>query len=157
MQRRGFTLIELLVTLAIVAMLALLVAPVAETAVQRSKEAELRHALREIRDALDAYKKASDEGHITRAARDTGYPKTLAVLVDGVEDAKSPKKNKIYFLRRIPADPMSGEDGEANPESAWGKRAYASEASDPQEGEDVYDVYSKSTQTGLNSVPYKKW
>ena len=152
----GFTLIELLVTLAIVALLALFTVPVAEVAVQRASEAELRHALREIRDAIDAYKVAGDEGRIVRTLQSQGYPKTLAELVDGVEDAKDPKKGKLYFLRRIPRNPLD-TSGAANAEDTWGKRAYASEPAAPQEGEDVYDVFVPSDAVGLNGVPYRQW
>lgn len=153
---RGFTLIELLVTLAIVAVLALFSVNVAEVAVQRVSEAELRHALREIRDGIDAYKVASDEGRVLRTAQSSGYPASLQTLVDGVEDAKDPKKNKIYFLRRIPRNPMD-DNPAADPADTWGKRAYASEPEDPQEGDDVYDVFVPSETVGLNGVPYKKW
>jgi len=153
---RGFTLIELLVTLAIVAVLALFTVPVAEVAVQRSDEAELRRALREIRDAIDAYKAASDEGRIVRVVGASGYPKDLALLVDGVEDAKDPKKAKIYFLRRIPPNPMAPGHAD-DPAAGWGKRAYASDPADPQEGDDVYDVFVRGEGVGLNGVPYRKW
>ena len=158
MKRRmqGFTLIELLVTLAIVAVLAYFTVPVAEVAVQRTQEAELRHALREIRHAIDAYKTASDEGRIARSPQSSGYPRTLEQLVEGVEDAKDPKKNKLYFLRRIPRNPLDEKAG-TDPAESWGKRAYASEPNEPQEGDDVYDVYARSTATGLNGVPYNKW
>lgn len=156
MNAKGFTLIELLVTLAIVAVLALLTVPVAEVAVQRANEATLKDALRELRDAIDAYKKASDEGRVAHSPNTSGYPPSLQALVDGVEDAKDPNKAKIYFLRRIPRDPMS-DDASAEPADSWGKRSYTSEPDDPAEGDDVYDVYSKSTQSGLNGVPYRKW
>ncbi len=152
----GFTLIELLVTLAIVAVLALFTVPVAEVAVQRVKEAELRDALREIRNAIDAYKTATDEGRVARSLNASGYPKGLAVLVEGVEDAKDPKKAKIYFLRRIPRNPMDTSEA-VDPADTWGKRSYASEAAAPQEGDDVYDVYVPSADTGLNGVPYRNW
>lgn len=155
-QPPGFTLIELLVTLAIMALLATMVVPLAEVTVQRQREQELRLALREIRTAIDTYKRASEEGRIPHTIDSTGYPSSLSVLVDGVEDARDPKKAKLYFLRRIPRDPMNPDaripDGEV-----WGKRSYASEASDPQEGDDVYDVYSKSPATGLNGIPYRRW
>jgi general secretion pathway protein G len=156
-QRRfyGFTLIELMVTLAILGLLASLVLPMAQVSVQRSQEQELRRALREIRSGIDAYKRAGDEGRIPKPIGSTGYPKTLELLVEGIPDQRDPKKNKIYFLRRIPRDPLADGDGEAA--DTWQKRAYASEAEEPQEGEDVYDVISKSSKVGLNGVPYKKW
>lgn len=152
----GFTLIELLVTLAIVAVLALFTVPVAEVAVQRVKEAELRDALREIRNAIDAYKTACDEGRVARSLNATGYPRSLGVLVEGVEDVKDPRKAKIFFLRRIPRNPMDASDA-SDPADTWGKRSYSSEATDPQEGDDVYDVYVPSSEAGLNGVSYRNW
>jgi general secretion pathway protein G len=151
MKAKGFTLIELLIVVAIVALLASVAAPLAELSYQRGKEQELRHSLRQIREAIDAYKRASDEGAIERKADASGYPPSLTVLVDGAADKRSPKgeETKIFFLRRIPRDPLTGED--------WGLRSYASPASDPQPGKDVYDVYSRSDEVGLNRIPYREW
>ena len=146
---KGFTLIELLIVVAIVALLASIGAPLAELSYQRGKEQDLRVALREIREAIDAYKRASDDGKIERKADATGYPPTLAALVEGVQRKDVPPESKLYFLRRVPKDPLSQEE--------WGLRSYASPADDPKEGKDVYDVYSRSDRTGLNNLPYKDW
>jgi general secretion pathway protein G len=153
---RGFTLIELLVTLAILGLLSTAALPLAELGVRRSKEQGLRHALREIRSGLDAYKKASDEGRITRAADATGYPPTLEVLVDGVPNPRDPAKRPIYFLRRLPRDPFYTGNA-IEPAQTWGLRSYASSPVDPQPGRDVFDVYSTSDQAGINGVPYRAW
>jgi general secretion pathway protein G len=151
----GFTLLELMVTLAIVAVLGLLTVPVLQISVQRAKEQELRLALREIRAALDAYKRAGDEGEIEVPVDASGYPPSLEVLVDGVARRDANKKGKLYFLRRVPRDPMA--DTELSATATWGKRSYASEANDPHEGVDVYDVYSLSSKPGLNGIPYSAW
>jgi len=153
---RGFTLIELLVTLAILALLGTLVIPVAQLTIQRRQEAELRLDLREIRHAIDAYKRAYDEGRIAKTLAVTGYPKTLELLVEGVPDLSTPKHSKIYFLRRVPRDPFN-DDAQLSDAQTWGKRSYASDADEPKEGDDVYDVYSLSEKVGLNGTPYRKW
>lgn len=153
---QGFTLIELVVTVAIVAVLASVVVPMAQVTVQRSKEQELKLALREIRSALDAYKRASDEGRIYRSLDSSGYPESLAVLAEGSLDIKDPRGRKIYFLRRIPRDPLN-PDERLKAEATWGKRSYRSEADNPQEGEDIYDIFSLSPRSGLNGQPYRDW
>jgi general secretion pathway protein G len=153
---KGFTLIELLITVAIVALLASVAVPLAEVTVQRGKEADLRRSLRDIRDAIDAYKQASDEGRMVKRAGETGYPKRLEDLVTGVEDQKDPKKQRIYFLRRLPRDPFATDAG-LGPAESWGKRSYDSPPDDPREGDDVFDVFSRSTVVGINGRPLKEW
>lgn len=159
----GFSLIEMVVTVAIVAILGSVAMPMLKVSVQRSKEAELRANLRQIREAIDAYKKAYDEGRIElRNIDKTGYPPNLEVLVEGIEDKTVPDgKKKLRFLRKIPPDPMlPREDTSATAtkdSERWGLRSYASEADNPTAGEDVYDVYSLSPLTGTNGIPYAKW
>jgi general secretion pathway protein G len=152
----GFTLIELVITVAIVAILASVAMPLNELVVQRSKEQDLRRALREIREAIDAHKQASDEGRIQKRVGESGYPKRIEELVEGVEDQKSLKKEKLYFLRRLPRDPFAAEPGLA-PAQTWGKRSYASPPDDPREGDDVFDVYSRASGTGINGRSYREW
>ncbi len=152
----GFTLIELLITATIVAILASVALPLAELNVKRTRENELRAALREIRNAIDAYKQAVDEGRVTRLADASGYPPSLEILVDGVEDVRSPKKNRIHFLRRLPRDPLH-PDPQVPAALTWGKRAYDSPHDAPQEGRDVYDVHSLSNADGMNGIPYRQW
>ena len=160
--RPGFMLIELLMSLAILGVLAILAAPVAQVEIQRAREQDLRRALREIRVALDEYKRAADEGRIAKRPGDSGYPRDLDVLVKGIEDQRDAKRAKIYFLRRIPRDPMYTETALAD-EGALIIKFWlhlskdASDATDPQEGADIYDVYSLSNKVGLNGVPYSKW
>lgn len=154
-RQAGFTIVELLVTLVIVGILASAVFPMAELAVQRAKEQELREALRTIRAAIDAYKKAGDEGRIERKADESGYPHSLKELTDGIVDAKNPSGAQMRFLRMIPRDPLAANDGATGGD--WGLRSYASSHEDPREGADVFDVYSTAPGKGLNGVPYKEW
>lgn len=155
MRARGFTLIELLVTLALIGLVASIALPVAELTTLRVKESELRSALRQIRESLDTYKQAVDEGRIIQRVGDSGYPKSLDVLVEGVEDARNPTRARINFMRRIPRDPFA--DPTLKPENTWGKRSYQSPHDRPRPGDDVYDVYSLAPGTGINGVQYREW
>ena len=144
---RGFTLIELLVCLGILGFLASLALPMAEMTAQREKERELKRALWEIRDARGAVLGPSDR---------PPYPESLQSLTREVADARTEHQGQtIRFLRRVPRDPFAEPGVPA--EQSWGLRGYQSDADNPQPGAEVYDVYSKSTATGLNGVPLKQW
>jgi general secretion pathway protein G len=158
----GFSYVELMFSVAILALLAAAATPYLEKTIQRKKESELREHLRDIRSAIDAYKKASDAGKIQKNIGDSGYPKSLDELVIGVPDQTDPQKKRLRFLRNLPADPMYIGDArtvqaELNPQDTWGKRSYDSDADNPREGDDVFDVYSFSPQKGLNGIIYQQW
>lgn len=153
---RGFSFIELLAALAILSALLLMAVPSVRLMTQRHREAELRSALATIRSAIDRYQDAAAHGRIARTAGDSGYPPTLAVLVDGVEDISTPERRKIYFLRRLPADPFY-EGPSHDPADTWGLRSYESPPDAPAQGEDVFDVYSTRDGVGLNGVAYRDW
>lgn len=159
--KKGFTFIEMLVTLAILAVLATAIMPIAKTAVKREKEIELQRDLRLIREAIDAYKKLADEKKIEVKEDSEGYPLDLETLVKGVEvkadSGDSPGASRksgqriVKFLRRIPRDPMTDS-------TDWGLRSYQDEPdSTVWGGENVYDVYTKSNATALDGTKYRDW
>jgi general secretion pathway protein G len=153
---RGYTLIELLVVLGVLGLLASMAMPLAEMTVQREKEQELKRALWEIRDAIDAYRRAKEQGAIAAAPGSPAYPPTLAALVESPANAGTGNAGGlVHFLRRIPRDPFA--DPELPAEKTWGLRSYLSEAGDPKPGADVYDVHSLSDGVGLNGVPLRQW
>lgn len=153
---QGFTLIELLVALVLFALIVTSAAPLVQMTEKRNKEQALRKALWQMRDAIDAYKQAVDDGLIEKPADHTGYPKSLSELVEGVENRQDPKHKKLYFLRRIPRDPFAHDNAMTN-EETWGVRSYRSSFEEPKAGEDVYDVYSLSTGVGINQQAYRDW
>jgi general secretion pathway protein G len=146
----GYTLAELVMVAAILASLSLLAMPVVKYTTQRSKEMEMRQDLREMRAAIDEYKRYSDLGLLPVDLGTEGYPKELAALVKGITLVGQVDKKK-KFLRRIPVDPMTGK-------AEWGLRSYQDEP-DAKEtgGEDVYDVYSLASGVGLNGIAYRSW
>ena len=147
---RGFTLAEMVMVCALLVILAGVALPVARNSVRRGKEIELRLHLRKMRNAIDEYKRYSDAQLIPVELGSQGYPTELELLVEGVDIVGQVDK-QVRFLRRIPVDPMTGED-------EWGLRSFQDEPdSTSWGGEDVYDVYSLSEGVGLNGVPYAEW
>lgn len=146
----GFSLIELIVTMTIVAIIAGLAVPLARNAIIRQREVELRRALREIRVAIDRYKEASDLGLIQVTLGTEGYPESLELLVEGVDQIGTVDR-QLKFLRRIPVDPMTDSN-------QWGLRAYGD---DPEStswgGENVFDVYTRSQATAMDGTSYREW
>ena len=132
-----------------------LVVEVAELQRRRAQESELREGLRSVRGAIDAYKRAWDEGRIEKRIDDSGYPPTLDALVEGVPDIKDPKGARIYFLRRLPRDPFA--DPLLPAAQTWRLRSYASPPDAPAPGRDVFDVMSDSPGTALDGSAYRDW
>jgi general secretion pathway protein G len=142
--------VELIATVSIISILAMGVLPLARISIKRQKESELRHALREMRDAIDRYKDAADRGFIEVKLGTDGYPPDLETLVKGVTQLNTTDK-KLRFLRRVPIDPMIGKN-------EWGLRSSQdSPESTSFGGQNVYDVYSKSGGTALDGSKYSDW
>lgn len=152
---RGFSLIELLAVMAVLGVLAAAALPMAELVRQREQERELKQALWELRAAVDAYKRAYDEGTIARSGPPSGYPPSLKALMEGQAASNNRGPSRVYFLRRVPRDPFA--PAELAAEDTWGLRGFDSPPDKPQPGSDVYDVYSKSGRIGLNGVPLRQW
>ena len=146
----GMTLLELIVACGILMILSTAAAPMARMSIQRQREARLRESLREIRTAIDRFKDAADKNQLQVKAGTEGYPPDLQTLVDGVQLAGAPDRH-VRFLRRIPIDPMTGR-------ADWGMRAVQD---DPDTmswgGQDVFDVYSRSTATAMDGSRYSDW
>jgi len=150
-RERGLTLIELIVAFTILLILTSMAVPLARVKVRYEKERELRWALREMRTAINKYKDASDQGLLGPAKMDTeGYPESLDVLVDGVKLAGQVDK-KVRFLRRVPKDPMTNS-------TDWGKRSMQDDpTSQSWGGQNVFDVYTKSTDKAPDGTAYSEW
>lgn len=149
-------MIELLVVMAVLGVLAAAIMPLGEVMMTAQKERHLRAALWEIRSAIDEHKRLADKGIVAPGPTGSGYPASLQVLVDGAEDLRpATRGHRLYFLRRIPRDPMASP--ELPPEDTWRLRSYASPAENPQPGADVFDVRSHSDASALDGTPYASW
>ena len=150
----GYTFVELLIVVMLLSILAAAALPLVRVTVRRQKEAELRHALREVRTAIDRYKDASDRGMIggpNQRLGSEGYPPDLKTLVEGVAVTGDASGRKLKFLRRVPLDPIMNS-------TEWGLRSYQdSHDSMAWGGQNVYDIYSKASGRGLDGIPYRQW
>jgi general secretion pathway protein G len=148
---RGMTLVELIVACTILSLLTTMAVPLARYKVRRDKERDLRYALREMRKAIDDYKDAALAGKIQVKLGTDGYPESLKQLVDGVNLVQSAEAKKIKFLRRIPLDPMTGTYD-------WGLRSMEDDPdSQSWGGQNVFDVYTKSTERARDGTLYSQW
>ncbi len=146
-RQSGFTLLELIIASAILVVLSTMAVPLARVTIQRERERMLRLDLWEMRDAIDRYKDAADRGGFQIKADSQGYPPDLETMVKGVDV----QGKKVRFLRKIPTDPMTGK-------TEWGLRSMQDDPqSDSFGGQSVFDVYTKSQDSGLDGTKYKDW
>ncbi len=155
-RERGMSLLEVTATATVMLILASAVLPLARVTLQRQKEIELRRALREMRTAIDRFKEAATGNPKVIGGPDVdvlgneGYPKDFEIMVEGAPKVGG-VGTKVKFLRRVPKDPMTNS-------TEWGKRCYQDEPeSDSWCGENIFDVYTTSTRTGLDGTPYREW
>lgn len=149
-RKKGFSVVEMIIAFTIISILATAALPLLRVSIRRQKEIELRRSLREIRDAIDKFKMASDQNLIEKKLDTEGYPPDLQTLVDGLPLMNTVDK-KIKFLRRIPRDPMTGT-------TDWGLRSYQDDpGSTSWGGQNVFDVYSKNPGTALDDTKYSDW
>ena len=149
--QRGLTLVELVVTFTIMLILSVMAIPLASVKIRTQREVDLKYALREMYTAIDKYKDACDQGVFGATKQGTFcYPESLEILVEGVKTQTADGK-KMKFLRSIPRDPFTnGTD--------WGLRSMQD---DPKSitwgGQNVFNVYTKTSDKAADGTPYAEW
>lgn len=151
MKRTGFTLLELMLACVVLAILASAVMPTTQKIVKRRKELELKRVLMEVRESIDRFKRAADEGLIKLDdIEQLGYPEDFEQMVRGAELKKTSNK-KMRFLRRIPTDPITGQ-------AEWGMRSVQDDPDDTTwGGENLFDIYSRSDGEAIDGSDYRDW
>jgi general secretion pathway protein G len=150
-KQKGLTLVELIVAFTIMLILTMMAVPMARSRVRVMRERELRRCLDEMRDAIDKYKDYCDASYFGPIKQGTDcYPESLDILVEGQKLA-GPDGKKLRLLRRIPRDPFTGT-------TEWGMRSDADDAkSTSWGGQNVFDVYSKTTEKAADGSAYSEW
>ena len=152
--QHGYTFIELLVVSTMILILASAIMPLARVTATRTREAELRRSLREMRTAIDKFKDAADLGQIGSLdikVASENYPPDLQTLVDGVAAANDATGRTLKFLRRIPVDPMTHN-------TEWGLRSYQDKPDATRwGGQNVFDVYTTFDAKALDGTKYRDW
>jgi len=123
----GFTLLEMIAVVAMIGILVSIALPNYKTAILQSREAVLKEDLFRFRDVIDQY--FADKGK---------YPASLDVLVEE------------GYLRKVPADPMTGA-------ADWEVVLSEADPDNPSETPGVYDVKSASTANSQTGTPYNEW
>jgi general secretion pathway protein G len=149
--QRGLTLVELIVAFTIMLILSSMAVPLARAKIRSERERQLRFALDDIRRAIDKYKDYADANAFGPIKQGTnGYPETLDILVDGQKLATA-KDQKMRFLRRVPTDPFTGK-------REWGMRSDQDDTdSTSWGGQNVFDVYSKTSEKAPDGTCYCTW
>lgn len=146
----GLTFIELLISVAVLGILAAVAMPLVQVSVARTREMELRQALRKLREGIDQFKAEYDKAKANAvdarndfkkrlSADRSGYPLTLDEMVE------------TKILRRIPRDPII-------PDGKWVVRSFSDNPeSSLSDAKDVYDVRSASKAVALDGTTYDTW
>jgi general secretion pathway protein G len=152
----GLSLVELIVAFSILLILTTMAVPLARYQIRRQREKDLLADLREMRHAIDKYKDLCDLGKIPAGDPDAFcYPTKLETLVEGVKMSSTlsgnGQSNKVKLLRSIPKDPFSGD-------TDWGKRSMQDDpTSNSWGGQNVFNVFTKTTDRASDGTPYSEW